>query len=74
MQKSKTEKKFSFSLKHADSIQKKIQFTMVQVVTIAMIILFSSLILLLYNYFVNNDSCLDNTNSPRLSNILYPFL
>ena len=39
MQKSKTEKKFSFSVKHADSIQKKIQFTMVQVVTIAMIIL-----------------------------------
>ena len=39
MQRSKAEKKFSFSTKNADSIQKKIQFTMVQVVTIAMIVL-----------------------------------
>lgn len=39
MQKSKTGKKFSFNVKHADSIQKKIQFTMVQVVTIAMVLL-----------------------------------
>lgn len=39
MQKSKAGKKFSFNLKHADSIQKKIQFTMVEVVTIAMLLL-----------------------------------
>lgn len=39
MQKSKAEKKFSFSAKHADSIQKKIQFTMLRVVAIAMLLL-----------------------------------
>lgn len=39
MQKSKAGKKFSFSSKHADSIQKRIQFTMVEVVTVAMVIL-----------------------------------
>lgn len=39
MQRSKSEKKFSFKARHADSIQKKIQLTMVEVVTIAMLIL-----------------------------------
>lgn len=39
MQRSKAEKKFSFSVKHADSIQKKIQFTMVRVVAIGMVVL-----------------------------------
>lgn len=39
MQKGKDRKKFSFSSKYADSIQKKIQFTMVRIVMISMIIL-----------------------------------